>query len=177
METNLARMVLALPSRSNDEALWNLNDIAQQYRQSTASADDIHSHLILCSEWFDPPLDSRVDLAVYAEKLFQRSKTFEAWIDGQLRGLVAVYVNSESDQFTAFVSSVSVEREYMGRGIAKILMQCFHRYAREIGVHSIDLEVSANSPNAIGLYKTMGYEAVKQENAIITMTMHFEEQK
>ena len=63
------------------------------YKIKTASANEIMIHLKKCSENFDPPLEKKVNLADYSKKLAEHSVSFEAWMESELVGLVAAYLN------------------------------------------------------------------------------------
>jgi ribosomal protein S18 acetylase RimI-like enzyme len=121
-----------------------------RYKIKTAVAKDILVHLAECSENFSPPLMKRVDLEEYSGKLFEKSVTFEAWKEFSLVGLIAVYFN-EFDS-SAFITNVSVLRNFMGLGVAsKLLEQCIE-YAARKSFEEIKLEVNAESIYAIKLY-------------------------
>ncbi len=79
------------------------------------------AHLLRCDASFTPPLSSRVDLAAYAEKLVARARRWEAWAEGDLVGLVAVYADA-SVGGTGFVSNVSVDPPRRGTGVARQLL-------------------------------------------------------
>ncbi|MCA9139315.1 MAG: GNAT family N-acetyltransferase [Planctomycetales bacterium] len=128
-----------------------------RYEINHASEDAILEHLRKCSPHFRPPLQQRVDLADYAQKLASRSVTMESWADQQLVGLVAAYLNPDSDPPNAFISNVSVLPEYRSQGIAKRLLDRCHHEAGRRGIQTIRLEVTAENKPAIALYMNLGY--------------------
>ncbi len=128
-----------------------------QYTISRATRVEILEHLKACSGQFRPPLADRVDLPSYAEKLFRRAVTWEAWHRSKLVGLVACYLNQETQPAKAFVSNVSVLQAYRSQGIARQLMTRCHRDIMQRGAHEIALEVLAENAPAIELYSKLGY--------------------
>ncbi|WP_372898506.1 GNAT family N-acetyltransferase [Stieleria sp.] len=144
-----------------------------QYTISRATRVEILEHLEACSGQFQPPLADRVDLPSYAEKLFRRSVTWEAWHREKLVGLVACYLDLETQPAKAFVSNVSVLQAYRSQGIARQLMACCHREVMQRGVQEIALEVSAGNAPAIALYSKLGYRrsATKGQNVLMQLIL------
>ena len=87
------------------------------YKIKTATVEDIVLHLTACNKYFKPALDKKLDIQEYSEKIFRESVTFEAWADRVLVGLIASYFN-DSENRSGFITSVSVEKKYKGKGIA-----------------------------------------------------------
>lgn len=138
------------------------------YRVDTAGEADIETHLRACDTSFEPPLSSRIALHEYAHKLSTRSVRCEAWVDGSLAGLVAVYCN-DINTGIAFVTSVSVLPCWTGRGIAMRLMSTCMEQARAAGMRQITLEAGRGNLGAIGLYQKIGFVTDQQAGSAITM--------
>lgn len=145
---------------------------ALEYRQGTASASDIKTHLTACDARFDPLLSSRVDVASYAAKLAEHAETFEAWRGGALAGLVAAYFNGQAGSF-AFISSVSVVADVKGAGVATRLMHDCLDAARRQGLRYAELQVSRASSAAIALYRKLGFAESGGDTATLTMRLPF----
>jgi ribosomal protein S18 acetylase RimI-like enzyme len=126
------------------------------YRRMTATRDEILAHLQACDAQYLPSLSSRVDLAAYAGKLSQHATTFEAWDGPLLAGLVAAYLNDQRGR-GGFVTSVSVVPGHARTGIASTLMDTCLAEARLLRMQELALEVSRASPQAIGLYRKLGF--------------------
>jgi ribosomal protein S18 acetylase RimI-like enzyme len=125
------------------------------YKIKTASTAEILQHLKNCSSNFSPPLDERVDVDVYSQKLHEKSITFEAWNGHLLAGLLAAYFN-QNTRFV-FVTNVSVLKDYMGLGIAsELLRQCITD-AQDKNFDEIKLEVHAENYPAIALYRKFNF--------------------
>jgi ribosomal protein S18 acetylase RimI-like enzyme len=56
------------------------------------------------------------------------------------------------------VFDISVMEPFRRRGIAKLLIRAAEDYCRQQGMWRIKLEVAANNPKAIDLYKKVGFE-------------------
>jgi len=143
------------------------------YQIKTASAEEILIHLKSCNKDFDPPLEKKVDLRDYAEKLAERSVSFEAWNGNELVGLVAAYLNDVENKI-GYITSVSVLKKYYGKGIANELMKNCINYAMQQNFEEIQLEVSQNSQGAIQLYKKFNFYQVGQEDQMVKMKLDLE---
>ncbi len=123
-----------------------------------ANFGQITKHLRACDASFTPSLSDRLDLSGYAQKIAGKAKCFEAWVEGELVGLVAAYCN-DPERRNAFVTSVSVLPGWKGRGLAsQLLSQCID-YAETSGFERIVLEVGAQNFPALRLYQKHGFLA------------------
>ena len=91
--------------------------VAVEYLTNKASVAEIADHLLRCDTDFVPPLVGRVEITDYAKKIANMAMRFEAWAGGTLIGLVAAYCNHQESRI-AYITSVSVLRAWMGKGIA-----------------------------------------------------------
>lgn len=123
-----------------------------------ATPTQIEHHLREVDAHFVPPLSSRVRLDAYAAKLHARAARFEAWDDTELVGLVAMYCNDES-RGVAFISNVSVLKNWRGRGVADLLLKSAIAYAASQHVAFVELEVDARNAPAVRRYKALGFES------------------
>ena len=142
-----------------------------EYLLNTASAAEIAKHLLHCDADFIPPLSSRVDINNYAQKLASKATKFEAWSGGRLVGLVAAYCNDQENRL-AYITSVSVLKEWMGQGIAaNLLKQCI-THAKDAGMQQISLEVASNNQPAMGLYEKNGFVAGQTNTPFVNMNLY-----
>ena len=139
------------------------------YRIGSASHEDLSIHLKACADYFNPPLDSRVNISDYALKISVRAVTFEAWSADVLAGLVAAYLDRENGK--GFITSVSTVKEFTGRGIAKMLMQMCVDYSRKHGIRELSLEVSKESGKALRLYDGCGFNRELESEGMIRMKL------
>ena len=127
-----------------------------------ASVAQLAHHLRLCDQFFVPPLSERVSLMDYSAKLHERAERFEAWIETTLVGLVAGYYDAEPDM-VAFISSVSVLKEWQGRGVASALVDRSIAHAQHLGFGVIELEVALQNDLAVRLYRKHGFQVISQD--------------
>ncbi|MCX7638158.1 MAG: GNAT family N-acetyltransferase [Cyclobacteriaceae bacterium] len=136
--------------------------------QNSASADEIERHLHACDRLFVPRLSSRVDIPSYASKIFKHAYRCEAWHHHHLIGMVAAYLNDFENK-TGFITSVSIERAYQGRGLARRLLQQCIDAAKDHSILQLKLEVNSSNLPAIKLYRDFGFESERAEGDIIKM--------
>lgn len=149
-----------------------MNAAPVEYLLNKASETEIAEHLERCDSDFVPPLSTRVDLCDYAKKIADNATRFEAWSGGVLIGLVAAYCN-DLEKLRAYITSVTVLKEWMGKGIAACLVGECSAYARGIGMRQVSLEVACDNMNAIRLYQKAGFVAGRVDGAYVTMDLHF----
>lgn len=138
-----------------------------QYRQASATAAEVASHLKALDDSFAPSLSSRVVIADYAAKLASKALLCEAWADEGLVGLVAGYISTDK----AFISSVSVLKNWARQGIAETLVGQFVEKARLTGARVVTLEVTRGHIAAIRLYEKAGFVSEISDEQKITMKM------
>src|SRR5882672_4187541 len=126
------------------------------YLLNKASVAQIAEHLSRCDADFVPPLSGRVEIEGYARKIASKATRFEAWSRGTLVGLVAAYCNDREKRI-AYITSVSVLREWTGMGIAADLMNRCAEYARASAMRQVSLEVAGDNSPAIKLYEESGF--------------------
>ena len=142
-----------------------------EYLLNKASELEIAKHLLHCDADFIPPLSNRVDINNYAQKIASRATKFEAWSGDTLVGLVAAYCNDQENRL-AYITSISVLREWMGQGIAaNLLKQCI-THAKDSGMRQISLEVASNNQPAIGLYEKNGFVAGQTNTPFVNMNLY-----
>jgi ribosomal protein S18 acetylase RimI-like enzyme len=151
-----------------------MNCDAIEFREETATRDDIQAHLEECDTDFSPNLSLKVNIHEYSTKIRTRAKTFEAWSGKALVGLVAAYMN-DSRTRAGFITSVSVAKDFIGRGIASALLDRCLEKSRQEGMKTIRLEVGLKSPEAIQLYKNLGFSEIAREGETVSMQMEINE--
>jgi 2-polyprenyl-3-methyl-5-hydroxy-6-metoxy-1,4-benzoquinol methylase len=132
---------------------------------------DIAEHLSGCDTDFSPPLSTRVEIRVYAQKLASQATRFEAWSNGSLIGLVAVYCNDRERQ-VAYLTSVSLSKLWTGKGIAGTLLDQCVEHAKAVGMRLINLEVAEDNISAIKLYRKIGFIVSKANGSVVSMSLH-----
>ncbi|MBM4144873.1 MAG: GNAT family N-acetyltransferase [Nitrospira sp.] len=142
-----------------------------KYSLNKASEAAIIEHLRTCDADFVPLLSGRVEINDYAQKIASKATRFEAWSGDTLIGLVAAYCNNQENRI-AYITSVSVLREWMGKGVATCLMRQCIENARASGMWQISLEVAEDNMPAIVLYKKSGFVAGKENASFISMNLN-----
>jgi GNAT superfamily N-acetyltransferase len=134
-----------------------------------ASELDIFNHLERCSNLFNPPLKSYVNLTEYSKKIESLATTFEIWENDNLICLSAVYMNNKETK-NAFITNTSVEENYQGMGLASLLLKKNIEKAIEEGLLSISLNVRPDNISSIRLHEKYGFELTKSDIDFIEMT-------
>jgi len=131
----------------------------------------ILKHLLDCDSEFLPRLSERVEIPSYSLKIQESATRFEAWNASHLVGLLAAYCN-DAEQRAAFITSVSILKQWQGKGIAQQLLdQCIARI-RGLGFAQIELEVALDNSKAVLLYAGRGF--VTQQANSTTAKMRLE---
>jgi len=146
---------------------------AIEYLSNSGSEVELAEHLTRCDADFIPRLSARVVISDYAQKLADSAVRFEAWSDDTLVGLVAAYCN-DIEEGIAFITSVSVLRGWMGKGIgARLVEECI-AHAAALGMRQVALEVSSENQSAIRLYEKRGFSVSGECSLGIQMSLNFE---
>jgi 2-polyprenyl-3-methyl-5-hydroxy-6-metoxy-1,4-benzoquinol methylase len=142
-----------------------------EYLSNKASVAEIAGHLSCCDADFVPPLSGRVEIGDYAKKIASRAMRFEAWSGGTIVGLAAMYCNDLENRI-AYISSISVLKEWMGKGIAMRLMNLCIEYAKTSDMRQIRLEVASANMSAIRLYERNGFATGKASTPFFHMSLN-----
>jgi len=146
--------------------------VVVEYLSNKASEAEITEHLSRCDADFVPPLSGRVEINDYAKKIASKATRFEAWSGGTLVGLVAAYCNDQ-EKHIAYITSVSVLREWTGKGIVYRLMNQCIEHAKALGMRQISLEVASGNTSAIKLYEKSGFVAGRANAPFVRMNLNF----
>lgn len=142
-----------------------------EYLMNKASEAEIAEHLSRCDVDFVPPLSGRVEINHYAKKIVSKATRFEAWSGGTLVGLVAAYCNDQQKR-VAYITSVSVLREWSGKGnFTRLISQCIE-HAKVSGMRQISLEVASDNTTAIRVYEKKGFVAGEANASFICMNLY-----
>ena len=145
--------------------------VAVEFELNRASEAQVAEHLTHSDADFLPPLSTRIGIDDYARKIADKAMRFEAWSGDQLVGLVAAYCN-DREQYIAYITSVSVSREWSGKGIAVSLMQQCIAYAKTTGMRKISLEVASDNTPARSLYEKCGFVVSGTNAPFVTMELY-----
>lgn len=149
---------------------------AVEYLLNKASETEIAEHLSSCDTDFVPPLSGRVEINEYAQKILSKASRFEAWSGGTLVGLIAAYCNDQEKRI-AYITSVSVLKEWNGKGIAACLMSRCIKDMKALGMRQVCLEVASDNTPAIRLYEKNGFVVDKANAPFVTMNLYLKSGK
>lgn len=127
-----------------------------EFKTQTTTIDQVYTHLVHCDDTFTPPLNTRVNLREFSEKIIRSAITFEAWSEELLIGLVCAYMN-DSENHQAYINHVSVLHQHIGQGIAHTLLDKCIVHACNLHFREIALEVTDKNEKAIQLYQKLGF--------------------
>jgi ribosomal protein S18 acetylase RimI-like enzyme len=142
-----------------------------EFLLNKASAVQIIDHLLCCDADFVPPLSGRVEIRDYAKKIASNATRFEAWSGDIPVGLVAAYCNDQENRI-AYITSVSVLKEWTRKGIAAGLVGQCVEHAMVSGMRQISLTVAAANTPAIKLYEKSGFIVSKANGPFVDMNLY-----
>ena len=146
-----------------------------RYTVDESSGADIAAHLQSCNANFIAALNERIPIADYARKLARHATRFEAWSDGNLVGLLAVYANDYERGF-AHISNVSVLPGWQGMGIALAMLDQAVRRVNSLGFHTIGLEVEVNNQPARRLYERHDFAIGDRNGRFAKMSLNLKQE-
>lgn len=86
------------------------------------------------------------------------SMIFVAESEDKLIGHLSVYGDSfKRNKHNAYIV-IGVLQEFTGQGIGKRLFEKMETWAREVGLHRLELTVMTHNEHAVKLYQRMGFE-------------------
>lgn len=109
---------------------------------------------------FVVPLSKKVNLKNYVNKLLFNGCVLAIIDNNEMLSCRAFYCN-DLEHKIAYGSFMSTLSKAQGKGYAKLLIKEMIRICHEKGFHSI-ISASIN-PKAIALYKSMGYDVIREE--------------
>ena len=133
------------------------------------SEEEIYSFMLSNSRSFDPPLDQRVDVEQYSSKLAKHATHFiqKDETTGELMSLAACYFN-DSEKKKSYLSFICVQKDYLGSGLGKTLLEEVISYGKRKGFRELELEVDNSNFRAIKMYSKMDFFEIDQvDNSLI----------
>jgi len=140
------------------------------YTHNKSSKKDADFHLQRCSNSFIPPLHTRVNIESYSEKLITQSVTFEAWLNNDLIGLLAGYLNDYETK-VGYISNVSVVPARQGEGIASQLVKQCINHAKSLSFNELRLSVNNQNISAYNFYVKHGFSKKQSIENSISMSI------
>lgn len=121
---------------------------------------------------FPIPVSEKVDLNEYCEKLWEKAELVAEVQDGEIRGLVAGYVNDLKNG-SAYMSLLGVSRDFRNQGLGKKLVHQFVLLCREKQIRSVNLYTHKTNQAAIKMYEGLGFEIDSEGNQNRMDDIHF----
>ena len=137
-----------------------------KYSKNKSNFKDIQEHLKRCDNLFEPNLSSYVDLDKYSIKLAKLAVRYEFFEKTSLIGLIAVYQNLSD----VYISNFSIEKNYLGKGLSKILMDAFILDSTVENLKRVSLEVNKENKRAINFYTKNGFGVEQKKNDLIILS-------
>jgi ribosomal protein S18 acetylase RimI-like enzyme len=109
---------------------------------------------------FNPSLSSRKDLVKYAKKIYENSLILSRRQNNRIIALLACYCNNED----AYLSIISVKKDFTGRGYFRNLMNDLIDYLRTEDFQKLELEVNKKNDKAYNAYIRMGFKYKKESS-------------
>lgn len=127
-------------------------------QNSKLEENEILNLLLRVDPFFKPtPLSVRVDLRIYAKKLATHAAHFFVRDNERLIGMICCYIN-DVNKTKAFVSNISIDPDYIGKGIGLMLSMECENAALKMGFKSIESEVHINNIPSLKMYLKLGYQ-------------------
>jgi GNAT superfamily N-acetyltransferase len=129
---------------------------------SNLSIEECHSEirilkfLLAVDLEFIPPLNQKVNVPIYARKLVESATNIFITADEVDVGHAAYYSNDFWTR-TAFLTSISVKSEFLGRGLARDLLAEVIQGATNDGMKYLRLEVNPTNSGAVRFYSKYGF--------------------
>jgi mycothiol synthase len=132
------------------------------------SATDILPYIDLINAAFaDHPMPMRVTLEqiehVHAHRSFDPAAiALLRNRSEQLVGFCTTGTDDGNGSLVGTIEMVGVLRDYRGRGLGRFLLLWGIDRLRSTGIETIELHVDGENENALGLYRSVGFEAVEE---------------
>ncbi len=104
-----------------------------------------------------PPLDHRVDIELYAEKIMKFGNVMYLTDHAGIYGIAAFYAN-DKERKTAYLTFLAVSESINRKGYGAKLLKEVEKGAYHLGMDFMKLEVDNNNYTAIEFYGKMGFQ-------------------
>ena len=139
----------------NDEILYLIEDVGEvELLEFLKEVSEDETTLF--------PLEERINLQEYCNKILNHAINFTARTENELIGIVSIYINNEKTK-TAYITLVHVKPLFRGKRIASKLLENSIAYVYDKGFVCIDLEVFIENESAILLYAKKGFDVIEKK--------------
>lgn len=109
---------------------------------------------------FAEPLESRISISDYTEKILKNGYVFAVIDREDLVGVIGGYAN-DYGSLQAYESILITDKSVRGSGAAKRLFQLQSEYCREQGMNTIYFTTNRNNKAAVKFYEKMNVPVVE----------------
>lgn len=136
------------------------------FQQRCQDRARVKNYFDVADNCFKPKLSSRLDVKAYVDKICNYASLIWCMYEGRDIGLCAFYANRPP---MAFLTSLSVLKEYQGKGLAKDMLEKMVFFCEQNGCQLIMLEVYKENCRARRLYKKSGFVLIEEDGEKYTM--------
>ena len=166
---NISSRVICLPLYSS----LNVNEVLPSLRKylnifEVFSLRDFPNHLIVefiysMDKFFNPPIGKQVSLEEYVEKLKENGYILGV-LDNEhnVVGLIGFYANDELN-YKAFISYLSIDPHYKGKGLAKLLIRAACGICVEENMKTCGVTTWSGNKSALNLYRKIGFSEINRK--------------
>lgn len=119
---------------------------------------------------FPIPITNKVDIEKYVQKILKLGHCLISFDNKKIVGIL-IYYDNDIETNTAFLSLVSVDKEYRNQGIASKMINHLIKNMENVDyIKYIDVPTHITNETAIILYKKFGFKFTgikKEDNTII----------
>lgn len=130
---------------------------------------EIRSFLLRNDLLFNPPLSARLNFESYSLKLTTLAKHFYYRDEKNLLTSFAACYFNDSKRHKAFLSFICVDKDSVGKGLGKMLLDEVIHYGIKHGFKELSLEVDQSNTKAIDFYMRYGFELLKRTETSIML--------
>lgn len=120
-------------------------------------------------ELFPRIVSGEIEYEAFIKKITQNAVHFCAFFEDELVGFLAIYLNHPKKEY-GYISTISVQKIFQNKGIAKRLMIESINFAKKNGFKEIKLEVAIYKPIALNINYSLGF--IVEKNNINSYIMN-----
>lgn len=138
-----------------------MENLSIKYGFNTLERKSIIQFLKKSDKEFPQSLSDRVNIEDYAEKLINNANI--VYIENDEKNIIGsvIFYCNDNKKYKGFITYVYVDKNYRGMGIAKKLLKKAEIIMGNNGMMSSALNTHKDNNKAIMLYKSLGYDEIK----------------
>jgi len=127
-------------------------------KETDFTALDILSFLMKIDKDYDPPISTKVNLEIYAHKIFLHADIIIIYEHGadSIGGLISFYSNQEYGPYS-YIPVIGVLKNLRGRGYAKHLLAACFECLNQKNINLVKMQTWSSNP-ALKFYKKLGFD-------------------